>query len=60
MILLGSSRVLEPKWKDRKSMQHCLHRCVLMQHAEQPENVNISQANDLFTPKPAKHDKHIH
>ena len=26
----------------------------------QLKNINISQANDLFTPKPAKLDKHIH
>jgi len=24
------------------------------------KNINISQVNDLFTPKPAKLDKHIH
>ena len=26
----------------------------------QLKNINISQVNDLFTPKPAKLDKHIH
>ena len=26
----------------------------------QLKNINISQVNDVFTPKPAKLDKHIH
>jgi hypothetical protein len=37
----------------------CTNVCVCNMRI-QPENVNISQANDLFTPQPAKHDKHIH
>jgi hypothetical protein len=60
MILLGSSMMLEPKWGERQSMQTHLHNRVCMGMRIQPGNVNISQANDLFTPKPAKHDKHIH
>ena len=60
MILSGSSRVLEPKWGDRKSVPLYLHNACACNMQIQPENVNISQANDLFTPKPAKHDKHIH
>ena len=26
----------------------------------QLKNINLSQVNDMFTPKPAKLDKHIH
>ena len=52
--------MLEPKWGERQSMQTHLHNRVCMGMRIQPGNVNISQANDLFTPKPAKHDKHIH
>jgi hypothetical protein len=52
--------MLEPKWSDRKSMQLRLHNCVCVNMRIQSGNINISRANDLFTPKPAKHDKHIH
>ena len=58
--LSGPSMMLEPKWSDRKSMQLRLHNCVCVNMRIQSGNINISQANDLFTPKPAKHDKHIH
>ena len=43
-----------------KSMQLRLHNCVCVNMRSQSGNINISRANDLFTPKPAKHDKHIH
>ena len=40
---------------DCASMSHCVH----MQHADTLKNMTNSQENDLFTPKPAKLDKHI-
>ena len=38
---------------------HSLHQCVYMQHIKQTNEHTHLQVNDMFTPKPAKLDKHI-
>ena len=56
LVPKGARVTLEPKCHDctHVSLNKC--ECNMLQHHER----NIPQANDMFTPEPAKHYKHIH
>ena len=50
--------MLEPKCHDRNYAFPTL--VSVNAHSNKLKNIHISKVNDMFTPKPAKLDKHIH